>query len=75
MKLVKQREKPDIAGRLGQVMYWFGCILGILSVPSFLLFAYVEVGSFGFLDLVLGLVWGLTFWLMGRAARYILKGD
>jgi len=26
-------ERPGIAGRLGQVIYWFGCALGILSVP------------------------------------------
>ncbi len=64
-----------MVGRLGQVIYWIGCALGILSVPAFLVFGSVANGRFSFLDLGIGIVWGFGIWLMGRAVRYIPRGD
>jgi len=69
------QEILGIVGRLGQVIYWVACCLAILAVPGFLLLAYLAVGRFGFLDFTIGLACGFCFWLIGRAARYILKGD
>ncbi len=66
-------EKPGIVGRLGEVIYWLGCALGILSVPAGLLAAYVVNEPFGIAPLGVSILFG--FWLLGRAARYILKGD
>ena len=69
------KEKPGIVGRIGQVIYWIGCALGILAVPTFLLVGNSAVGRFTFLNLGIGIVLGFGFWLVGRGARYILKGD
>ena len=75
----KQEEKPRIVGRLGQVIYWYGCVLGILSVPVavWTVFStrieYSLDSIVGGPGLVLGL--GLGAWLSGRAVRFILKGD
>ena len=79
MKQVEQKKRPGIVERIGQVIYWWGCFLGILSVPVAVWIVFdtrIEhsldrfVGGPG---LVLGL--GLGAWLSGRAVRSILKGD
>ncbi len=62
------------------VFYWIGCGYGILSIPTAVLFFFEwwhERGpSFApFLVAALCLGIGLGFWLIGRAARYFLKGD
>ena len=68
-------EKPGTVGRLGEVIYWLGCALGILSVPAGLLAAYVVNEPFGIALLGVSILFGFGFWLLGRAARNILKGD
>ena len=57
------------------MIYWLGCALGILSVPAGLLAAYVVNEPFGIALLGVSILFGFGFWLLGRAARNILKGD
>ena len=72
-------EKPGIVGRIGQVIYWLGCALGLLSVSvAVWIVFYMRVeysldSIAGGPGLVLGL--GLGAWLSGCAVRSILKGD
>ena len=73
-------EEPGIAGRLGQVIYWFGCALGVLSIPAAALAFYMMWSQFGvegstFFPAALCLGAGVGCWPIGRAARYILRGD
>ena len=70
----KQEEKPRIVGRVGQVIYWYGCVLGILSVPAAVSIANAG-GQFSFSVFVVVLACGFGIWLIGRAARFILRGD
>ncbi len=79
MKQVEQKKRPGIARGLGMVFYWWGCFLGILSVPV-AVWTVFDTRIEHSLDriaggpgLILGL--GLGAWLLGRAARNILKGD
>ena len=76
----EQKKQPNIAGRLGQVIYWFGCVLGVLSVPVAVWLFFLMGPTPGFyggpvLIAVFALGAGLCCWLIGRAARFILKGD
>lgn len=79
MKQVKQRKKPGIVGLIGQVIYWFGCALGILSVPAAVWTFFnmgVEINFESIANgpaLVLGC--GMGAWLSGRVVRFLLKGD
>ncbi len=71
-------EQPGIAERLGQVIYRIGCWLGVLSIPvAVLLLPLVPRGEPGqvIFRAALPLLIGLGCWLIGRAARYFLKGD
>ena len=66
-------------GRLGQVIYWLGCALGILSVPA-AVWTFLDLGvEYNFYSIAKGpalvLACGMGAWLSGRVARYILKGD
>jgi hypothetical protein len=74
-----QTQQPNIVGRIGQVIYWLGCAVGILSMPVGVL-AWVDEGHLGdpsdsLPALFLCPIIGAAAWLIGRAARYILKGD
>ena len=80
MKRVEQKKQPDIARRIGMVLYWFGCGFGILSIPMAVFAFYQMWSQFGvegstFLAAALCLGAGLGAWLVGRVARYVLKGD
>jgi hypothetical protein len=67
------KEKPGIAGRLGQMIYWFGCTLAVLAaLLALVFFSGNDDGKF--LGGIL-IVAALLIWLLGRGARYILKGD
>jgi len=73
-----QKEKPNTVGRIGQVLYWLGCAVGLLSIPVSVV-AWINEGQ-GRYDNRLGvllvcLAIGAAAWLVGRGARYILKGD
>jgi hypothetical protein len=75
-----RKEKPNVVGRIGQVTYWLGCAVGILSIPVSACVWIVGVDAHKIdaelLVVILGcLAIGAAVWLIGRAARYILKGD
>ncbi len=75
----KQEEKPNMAGRLGQVLYWAGCSLAVLSIPVGALKMLREmlrlVPFEPHIQLVVPLLLGTAAWFTGLFARYILKGD
>ena len=80
MKQVEQKKRPGIARGLGMVFYWIGCGYGILSIPTavWVFFDWwcergPSIAPFLLAAICLGI--GLGFWLIGRAARYFLKGD
>ena len=63
--------------RLGNVLYWTGCLLGILLVAAAV--AFYSLAKRGtpeellFISaLLIGL--GVVVWLIGRACRYVLAG-
>ncbi len=74
----EQKKKPGTAERLGRVIYRLGCVLGVLSIPvAVLLLPLVPRDDPGtvLFRAVVALLIGLGCWLLGRAARNILKGD
>ncbi len=68
-------EKPGIVGRLGRVIYWFGCVAAVLCGFLILIVVpFVEPGDrTPFAVRLVAVCFGL--WLAGWAARYLLKGD
>ncbi len=74
----EQKKKPGTAERLGRVIYRLGCVLGVLSIPvAVVLLPLVPRDDPGpaLFRAALPLGVGLGAWLIGRAARNILKGD
>jgi hypothetical protein len=74
-----RKENPNLVGRLGRVIYWLGCAVGILSFPVGVL-VWIDEGHMddpadSLLALVFCLAVGAAAWLVGRIARYVLKGD
>jgi hypothetical protein len=62
--------------RLGDVLYWLGCILAGLTVAAgaFLWFAEGHARKDGIAVVAGFLVFALILWLIGRACRYVLAG-
>jgi hypothetical protein len=58
--------------RLGDVLYWTGCLLGILLVAA--AFAYYNIGAIKPFEVALLIGLGVVFWLIGWACRYVLAG-
>ena len=58
--------------RLGNVLYWTGCLLGILLVAA----AVAFLGTIKPAEIVLvsAFLLGLGVWLIGWACRYVLAG-
>jgi hypothetical protein len=72
-------EKPGIVGWIGQVIYWIGCAIGILSVPS-AIWTFFNTGIEYNLESIangpgLVLAVGMGAWLSGRVVCDLLKGD
>jgi hypothetical protein len=65
-----------MAARIGNVIYWFGCIIAAFFVLAGVA-EYIAEGSSrggeGVFILVVFLVFGFVSWLIGRALRYILS--
>lgn len=61
--------ETNMIGRLGNVLYWTGCVFAVL-VP---VFAFLAEGQ-DWEVLSLGGLIGLGVWLIGRALRYVLTG-
>lgn len=67
-------ERPTtMLGRLGNVLYWAGCIFAVLGFVHGVVTAEFA-GRDGTLQFLHGLFYGLPFWLLGLAARYVLTG-
>ncbi len=62
-----------MAARLGNVLYWIGCGIAVLSL---IFAATLLVGAHRDDKLIAGLplIAGVLAWLAGRAARYVLGG-
>jgi hypothetical protein len=60
--------------RLGDVLYWAGCLLGILLVVAAV--ALYNVGTGGDKVVIPPILIGfaVVVWLIGRACRYVLAG-
>jgi hypothetical protein len=64
-----------MAERIGNVLYWLGCIIAVL-VSGLGIFLYVVEGhgrSDGLIMLIIFLVLATVPWLIGRAFRYVLS--
>jgi hypothetical protein len=65
-----------MAERIGNVLYWLGCIIAAL-VAAIGIGVYVVEGhgrGDGMMMLVVFLILAFIPWLIGRALRYILSG-
>jgi len=79
VKQVEQKEKPDMAGRIGVVLHWLGCALGVLSVLV-AVWAFIDISikfdlASGAIEAAIFLGAGFCAWLVGHVALYLLKGD
>ena len=68
-----QKQKPNMPGRLGLVLYWWG--VGLAGVS--LLLGIVWAIDMANLDEAVIKIWasGAAAYFVGRGARYVLKGD
>jgi hypothetical protein len=78
LKTISTIEKrlDAMAGRLGKVLYWLGCIIaGLTAFIGILIYTYEGYGRKDGL-IVTGFVLVIAFaiWLIGLALRYILSG-
>jgi hypothetical protein len=64
-----------VAARLGNVLYWTGCLVGVVVFLG----GYLLIAGGGYklqtLDYVLIGTPAIVAWLIGRAFRYILAGN
>ena len=66
-----------MAARLGVVLFWFGCILSVLTlltIPFGLMFPRGAFGGMDFFAIFLVTITASAIWLVGRACRYVLAG-
>ena len=60
--------------RLGDVLYWLGCILAAIVVVWGALFCFrADQGDDPYLFLIVAVA-AFSIWVIGRAFRYILSG-
>jgi hypothetical protein len=67
-----------MAARLGNVLYWLGCALGVLTlltIPFGLAFPRGAFGGVDFIYVVFVIIVASLIWLVGRACRYVLSGS
>jgi hypothetical protein len=67
----RREEKPNMVGRIGQVLYWAGFIAAVFSLSVGAVELFENTNS----SVVKIWAYGVGLYLAGRAARYILKGD
>ena len=58
--------------RLGDVLYWAGCLLVVLLVAAAIAYYNFEYIKLAELLIVIGLA--VIVWMIGRACRYVLAG-
>lgn len=71
-----------MTARLGQVLYWFGCLAAGLCVAGGAAMAIIMQQSHNAADVasanIMGAViaaMGIIPWLIGRACKYVLTGE
>jgi hypothetical protein len=63
-----------MAVRLGYVLYWAGCLVGLVWI-AFWSLAVLTHQNAGTPEYVVVFGPALAFWLTGRAVRYVLAGQ
>ena len=58
--------------RLGDVLYWAGCLLAVLLVAADIAYYNLEYIKLAELLLVIGIA--VIVWMIARACRYVLAG-
>jgi hypothetical protein len=58
--------------RLGDVLYWAGCLLAVLLVAAAI--AYYNFGDIKLFELLILIGLAVIVWMIGRACRYVLAG-
>lgn len=62
-----------MAARLGNVLYWLGCVVGAIFL-AVLGFVAINPGEGAALWMLIYALLAVSAWLLGRAIRYILAG-
>jgi hypothetical protein len=63
-----------MAARLGDVIYWLGCGIAIISIAAAVVLAIYGVKPDKHILIIIFSVGALVIWLIARACRYILAG-
>jgi hypothetical protein len=58
--------------RLGEVLYWAGCLLAALLVAAAI--AYYNFEDIKLVELLILIGLAVIVWMIGRACRYVLAG-
>ena len=58
--------------RLGDVLYWAGCLLAVLLVAAAI--AYYNFEDIKLFELLILIGLAVIVWMIGRACRYVLAG-
>ena len=58
--------------RLGDVLYWVGCLLAVLLVAAAI--AYYNFEDIKLVELLILIGLAVIVWMIGRACRYVLAG-
>jgi hypothetical protein len=58
--------------RLGDVLYWVGCLLAALLVAAAI--AYYNFGNIKLFELLILIGLAVIVWMISRACRYVLAG-
>ena len=58
--------------RLGEVLYWVGCLLAVLLVAAAIAYYNFEYIKLAELLILIGLA--VIVWMISRACRYVLAG-
>jgi hypothetical protein len=67
-------DEPNMAARLGQVLYWLGCGLACAILALGGVMAYGD-NRLGVTFFIVSVVAAVLAWLVGRACRYVLAGS
>lgn len=61
--------------RLGNVVYWLGCILAAATVAFWVVLVHTTNDGRDAFGVALFAIVAVGFWLIGRAFRYVLSGN
>lgn len=60
--------------RLGNVLYWLGCAIGVIFGALCCFGVFFGVGSERWITIIGAAIFAAVFWATGRACRYVLAG-